>query len=248
MQEVSEVMREISNAKRETEHSLMRLVHFLHQVKRKINKKQHTYTKKDVLNEAKKMFDKFLQDMNLYETKQGQATNENQNDFTDPHENVAEQVNLIESKEEIKKNEQNEEIKSNEVVVLDSIKQSTKKHEFPTLTKFCSDEQILRVDVKNWLLKEGYILDNKTVTDKGKEIGIKEVVTAEHNNKRLVFDEKAQGFLKDHYKDIEKLSGRSVKKEVSRSKDINNADNYLKGVKAIVNNQKGGNQPKDITM
>lgn len=46
MQEVAEVMREISNLRRNTEHSLMRLIHFLNQVKRMIDKKSIHLQKK----------------------------------------------------------------------------------------------------------------------------------------------------------------------------------------------------------
>lgn len=242
MDEVNEMWQKIKNLRREAENELAKLIRLLSRIQRALHNRSHMYTKQDVLREAKKMFEEFTEKMNTYQTFQNQANQGVGGSFYTEAQNQANEIiqplNLL----EVKENSSDIEHATENVVSADV------GYEYPTLTKFCSDEQILKVDVKNWLLKEGYILDNKTVTDKGKEIGIKEVVTAEHNNKRLVFDEKAQGFLKDHYKDIEKLSGRSVKKEVSRSKDINNADNYLKGVKAIVNNQKGGNQPKDITM
>ena len=70
MQEAAEVMREISNLRRNTEHSLMRLINFLNQVKRMIDKKKHTFTKKDVLKEAQKKFDKFMKNMKLTKEKQ----------------------------------------------------------------------------------------------------------------------------------------------------------------------------------
>ena len=79
---------------------------------------------------------------------------------------------------------------------------------------------MFRVDVKSWLISNGYINDTKTITDKGKEIGLHEVVTEEHGNRRIVYDENAQQFIKDHIKDIEKLTGRSVFKEIEQSEDI----------------------------
>ena len=132
------------------------------------------------------------------------------------------------------------EIKVEQVNVPENVRnKSDKQYEFPTLSKLCREEQILRVDVKNWLVKEGYITDMKNVTPKGKDIGIREII-ADHNNKRLVYDEKAQNFIKSHIDDIEKLSGRSVKKH--------NTDEYLKKIKSVAKEAKTKDITNDITV
>lgn len=244
MQEVAEVMREISNLRRETEHSLMRLINFLHQVKRTINRKRHTYTKQDVLREAQKKFEKFMKNMNYYETHKREAkrdTYQNNPSETENHDSdKAYRTEMIEVKAEEAKEVNDKEIKVEQVNVPENVRnKSDKQYKFPTLTKFCSEEKYLRVDVKNWLINEGYITDMKNVTPKGKDIGIREII-ADHNNKRLVYDEKAQNFIKSHVDDIEKLSGRSVKKQ--------NTDEYIKKINKVTNNEKNINQTKDITI
>ena len=132
------------------------------------------------------------------------------------------------------------EIKVEQVNVPENVRnKSDKQYELPTLTKFCKEEEYLRVDVKNWLVKEGYITDMKNVTPKGKDIGIREII-ADHNNKRLVYDEKAQNYIKSHIDDIEKLSGRSVKKH--------NTDEYLKKIKSVAKEAKTKDITNDITV
>ena len=79
----------------------------------------------------------------------------------------------------------------------------------------------------------------KNVTPKGKDIGIREII-ADHNNKRLVYDEKAQNFIKSHIDDIEKLSGRSVKKQ--------NTDEYVKKIKSVAKEAKTKDITNDITV
>lgn len=248
MQEAVEVMREISNLRRETEHSLMRLINFLHQVKRTINRKRHTYTKQDVLREAQKKFEKFMKNMNYYETHKREAkrdTYQNNPSETENHDSdKAYKIEMIEVKaeeaKEIVSEVNDKEIKVEQVNVPENVRnKSDKQYEFPTLTKFCSEEKYLRVDVKNWLINEGYITDMKNVTPKGKDIGIREII-ADHNNKRLVYDEKAQNYIKSHIDDIEKLSGRSVKKQ--------NTDEYLKKIKSVAKEAKTKDITNDITV
>lgn len=248
MQEAAEVMREISNLRRNTEHSLMRLINFLNQVKRMIDKKKHTFTKKDVLKEAQKKFDKFMKNMNYYETHKREAkrdTYQNNPSETENHNSdKAYRIEMIEVKaeeaKEIVSEVNDKEIKVEQVNVPENVRnKSNKQYEFPTLSKLCREEQILRVDVKNWLVKEGYITDMKNVTPKGKDIGIREII-ADHNNKRLVYDEKAQNFIKSHIDDIEKLSGRSVKKH--------NTDEYLKKIKSVAKEAKTKDITNDITV
>lgn len=248
MQEAAEAMREISNLRRETEHSLMRLINFLNLVKRTINGKRHTYTKKDVLNEAQKKFDKFMKNMNYYETHKREAkrdTYQNNPSETENHDSdKAYKIEMIEVKaeeaKEIVSEVNDKEIKVEQVNVPENVRnKSDKQYEFPTLSKLCREEQILRVDVKNWLVKEGYITDMKNVTPKGKDIGIREII-ADHNNKRLVYDEKAQNFIKSHIDDIEKLSGRSVKKQ--------STDEYLKKIDKVAKEAKTKDITNDITV
>lgn len=248
MQEAAEAMREISNLRRNTEHSLMRLIHFLNQVKRMIDKKKHTFTKKDVLKEAQKKFDKFMKNMNYYETHKREAkrdTYQNNPSETENHDSdKAYKIEMIEVKaeeaKEIVSEVNDKKIKVEQVNVPENVRnKSDKQYELPTLTKFCKEEEYLRVDVKNWLVKEGYITDMKNVTPKGKDIGIREII-ADHNNKRLVYDEKAQNFIKSHIDDIEKLSGRSVKKQ--------NTDEYVKKIKSVAKEAKTKDITNDITV
>ena len=248
MQEVAEVMREISNLRRNTKHSLTQLIHYLRTIRHGISRRNHMYTKQDVLREAQKKFDKFMKNMNYYETHKREAkrdTYQNNPSETENHDSdKAYRIENIEVKSEEAKEIVSEvngkEIKAEQVNVPENVRnESEKKYELPTLTKFCKDEEYLRVDVKNWLVKEGYITDMKNVTPKGKDIGIREII-ADHNNKRLVYDEKAQNFIKSHIDDIEKLSGRSVKKH--------NTDEYLKKIKSVAKEAKTKDITNDITV
>ena len=100
-------------------------------------------------------------------------------------------------------------------------------------------EKFIKKDKMNKYNNNNNITDMKNVTPKGKDIGIREII-ADHNNKRLVYDEKAQNFIKSHIDDIEKLSGRSVKKY--------NTDEYLKKIKSVAKEAKTKDITNDITV
>ena len=248
MNEVNEVISEVANARREARHYLMQLIHYLRTIRHGISRRNHMYTKQDVLREAQKKFDKFMKNMNYYETHKREAkrdTYQNNPSETENHDSdKAYRIEMIEVKaeeaKEIVSEVNDKEIKVEQVNVPENVRnKSDKQYECPTLSKLCREEQILRVDVKNWLVKEGYITDMKNVTPKGKDIGIREII-ADHNNKRLVYDEKAQNFIKSHIDDIEKLSGRSVKKH--------NTDEYLKKIKSVAKEAKTKDITNDITV
>lgn len=189
-----------------------------------------------------------MKNMNYYETHKREAKRDiyqsNHSETENHDSDKAYKIEMIEVKaeeaKEIVSEVNDKKIKVEQVNVPENVRnKSDKQYELPTLTKFCKEEEYLRVDVKNWLVKEGYITDMKNVTPKGKDIGIREII-ADHNNKRLVYDEKAQNFIKSHIDDIEKLSGRSVKKQ--------NTDEYVKKINEVANNEKNINQTKDITI
>ena len=104
MIEVSEVISEVANARREARHYLMQLIHYLRTIRHGISRRNHMYTKQDVLREAQKKFDKFMKNMNYYETHKREAkrdTYQNNPSETENHDSdKAYRIEMIEVKAE----------------------------------------------------------------------------------------------------------------------------------------------------
>ena len=64
-----------------------------------------------------------------------------------------------------------------------------------TLSKICKNLKISRSEVKRWLVKNGYLIDVYTVTDKGKQLGIEERLKRSGGTK-LVYNEEAQEYIR----------------------------------------------------
>ena len=104
MNEANEVIREVANARREARHYLMQLIHYLRTIRHGISRRNHMYTKQDVLREAQKKFDKFMKNMNYYETHKREAkrdTYQNNPSETENHNSdKAYRIEMIEVKAE----------------------------------------------------------------------------------------------------------------------------------------------------
>ena len=69
--------------------------------------------------------------------------------------------------------------------------------DFLSLSAICKSLKISRSEVKRWLIKNGYIIDVYTATDKGKELGIEERQKRTGGTK-LLYNTKAQEYIKSN--------------------------------------------------